>query len=68
MSFAAKNQSCLDVIPAKAGIHALYLPWIPAFAGMTIRSETALARILILAGMAAVKDYRERIKFDLRAH
>jgi hypothetical protein len=27
----------LGVIPAKAGIHALYLPWIPAFAGMTLR-------------------------------
>jgi len=27
----------LIVIPAKAGIHASYWPWIPAFAGMTIR-------------------------------
>ncbi|GGA24930.1 hypothetical protein GCM10010981_11770 [Dyella nitratireducens] len=27
------------VIPAKAGIHRQYEAWIPAFAGMTIRSE-----------------------------
>jgi hypothetical protein len=25
------------VIPAKAGIHASYWRWIPAFAGMTVR-------------------------------
>ena len=27
------------VIPAKAGIHALYWRWIPAFAGMTYGGE-----------------------------
>jgi hypothetical protein len=27
--------SPLAVIPAKAGIHELLRPWIPAFAGMT---------------------------------
>jgi hypothetical protein len=30
------------VIPAKAGIHRQYEAWIPAFAGMTIGSETTL--------------------------
>jgi hypothetical protein len=30
------------VIPAKAGIYRQCEAWIPAFAGMTIRSETAL--------------------------
>ncbi|WP_188792303.1 hypothetical protein [Dyella nitratireducens] len=44
----AKSGDYLDsiskqiVIPAKAGIHASYWPWIPAFAGMTSRSETVL--------------------------
>jgi hypothetical protein len=32
------------VIPAKAEIHRQYEAWIPAFAGMTSRSETALMR------------------------
>ncbi|GGA19820.1 hypothetical protein GCM10010981_04780 [Dyella nitratireducens] len=31
------------VIPAKAGIHRQYEAWIPAFAGMTSRSEAALS-------------------------
>src|SRR5579875_164011 len=31
------DKSRLTVIPAKAGIHASYWRWIPAFAGMTIR-------------------------------
>jgi hypothetical protein len=45
--FALLRQSpvCLNtiseraVIPARAGIHASYRPWIPTFAGMTIRFE-----------------------------
>jgi hypothetical protein len=32
------------VIPAKAGIH-LHNPWIPAFAGMTMRVAPNLSRI-----------------------
>jgi hypothetical protein len=33
----SRNSShCLDVIPAKAGIHASHSEWIPAFAGMTV--------------------------------
>jgi hypothetical protein len=40
---AARNFSdCLVVIPAKAGIHASYWRWIPAFAGMTIRFFVAI--------------------------
>ncbi|WP_188795916.1 hypothetical protein [Dyella nitratireducens] len=35
--FQHSLQSCLTVIPAKAGIHRQYEAWIPAFAGMTVR-------------------------------
>jgi hypothetical protein len=31
------RQKSPKVIPAKAGIHASYWRWIPAFAGMTVR-------------------------------
>jgi len=34
----------LVVIPAKAGIHASYWRWIPAFAGMTIRLLVPVCR------------------------
>jgi hypothetical protein len=39
LQFSTKN---LIVIPAKAGIHASCWRWIPAFAGMTVRSSSSL--------------------------
>jgi hypothetical protein len=35
--FLPESSYYLTVIPAKAGIHAPYWRWIPAFAGMTVR-------------------------------
>ena len=35
---------CPVVIPAKAGIHAPYWRWIPAFAGMTVRPFIAVCQ------------------------
>jgi hypothetical protein len=37
--FPAESSYYLTVIPAKAGIHASYWRWIPAFAGMTVRED-----------------------------
>jgi hypothetical protein len=37
--------SLLTVIPAKTGIHASNWRWIPAFAGMTVRSDAAKRQV-----------------------